>query len=116
VTDPHRLWHVTLTVSGRVHDGDSVRSALQRLSDERPFMHSLRYRPSRAELQYWEEAEGMLDAASLALRLWSEHRDSCGLPEWEVVGLEVLERDTLHQRAQQPASAVGVSSAVPRPY
>ena len=35
----------------------------------------------------------MLDVASLAMRLWNEHRDSANLPRWEVVGLEVLEKD-----------------------
>jgi hypothetical protein len=34
----------------------------------------------------------MLDVASLALRLWTEHRESAGLPSWEVVGLEVVEK------------------------
>jgi hypothetical protein len=117
VTELPRLWHVTLTVAGHAHDATIVRAALERLGGERPFMHSLRYRSSRAELQYWEEASGMLDAASLALRLWWEHRDSCGLPDWEVVGLEVLERDTLQQRpAPHAPSGVGLPNATPRPY
>ena len=34
----------------------------------------------------------MLDVASLAMRLWNEHRDSANLPHWEVVGLEILEK------------------------
>lgn len=117
MTDFPRLWHVTVTVAGRPHDADAVRAGLERLEGERPFMHSLRYRSSRAELQYWEEATGMLDAASLALRLWMEHRDTCGLPDWEVVGLEVLERDTLQQRSnQQSPSGVGMPNPTPRPY
>lgn len=117
MTDSPRLWHVTVTVAGRSHDAEVVHDALERLEGERPFMHSLRYRSSRAELQYWEEATGMLDAASLALRLWKEHRDSCGLPDWEVVGLEVLERDTFQQRAtQQAPSVVGSPNPTPRPY
>ena len=34
----------------------------------------------------------MLDVASLAMRVWNEHRESANLPRWEVVGLEVLEK------------------------
>lgn len=117
MTDSHRLWHVTLTVAGCEHEAAAVCAGLERLGGEQPFMHSLRYRSSRAELQYWEESEGMLDAASLALRLWNEHRASCGLPEWEVVGLEVLERDTFQQRAMDgAAAAVGMPSPTPRPF
>lgn len=117
VNEPNRHWHVTVTLAGREHDAELVRDALARLAMERPFLHSMRYRRNRAELQYWEQAEGMLDAASLALRLWNEHRDSAGLPEWEVVGLEVLERDTLQHRAHAGAPAmVGTPGAVPRPY
>ena len=52
---------------------------LDRLQHERPFLHSLRYDDDRAELSYWEEGEEMVDAASLALRLWNEHRESAEL-------------------------------------
>ena len=41
----------------------------------------------------------MLDVASLAMRLWNEHRDSANLPDWEVVGLEVLEKDLCDRRS-----------------
>lgn len=121
MTDSHRLWHVTVTVAGNAQNAEVVRDGLERLGSERPFMHSLRYRSSRAELQYWEEATGMLDAASLGLRLWKEHRDSCGLPDWEVVGLEVLDRDTFQQRAthhgpRAEPRVVATPSSDPRPY
>jgi hypothetical protein len=42
----------------------------------------------------------MIDVASLALRLWNEHRDSAGLPRWEVVGLEVVERAIHRNRGE----------------
>lgn len=120
MNEPGRLWHVTLTLSGEAKEPEVVHAALERLQDERPFLHSLRYESSTAEIQYWEEAEGMLDAASLALRVWNEHRDSCGLPQWEVVGLEVLERETFHRRSAATGSATGSASiglpgAKPRP-
>jgi hypothetical protein len=71
-----------------------VRAALVRLLRERPFIHSARYDDGRAELRYWEESPDMVDAASLALRLWNEHRTSADLPDWEVVGLEVVDQGT----------------------
>ena len=92
--DVTRLWHVTVTVSGDAQEASATCAALSRLQTERPFLHSLRYDTDRAEIAYWEESADMLDAASLALRLWNEHRSSAELPAWQVVGLEVVERET----------------------
>jgi len=91
--DDRELWHVTLTVGGEAHPVDEVRGALERLSEERPFMLSGRYSESRAEFSYWEEADDLSDAAALALRLWGEHRRTAGLPAWSVQGLVVMSRD-----------------------
>ena len=112
-----RLWHVTVTVAGAEHDPDVVRGAMVRLSEERPFLHSLRYAGDHAEIRYWEEAYDMLDAASLALRVWNEHRKTAGLPRWEVVGLEVLERDTFNSRAgAMSATRIGLHRPMPMPF
>ncbi len=111
-----RLWHVTVTVAGSAHESDVVREAMVRLSEERPFLHALRYDTDRAEIRYWEEAHDMLDAASLALRVWSEHRDSAGLPRWEVVGLEVLERDAFQRRTTERAPSIGLHRPTPQPF
>ena len=96
--DSSRLWHVTLTVSGVAWPLSALHDALARLQVERPFIHSLRYDADRVELSYWEEGEEMIDAASLALRLWNEHRMSAELPPWRVVGLEVIDRETYQAR------------------
>lgn len=112
--DAMLLWHVTLTVAGEPQDPSSVHQALVRLQAERPFMHSLRYDEERAEICYWDEGEDMLDAASLALRIWSEHRLSAGLPDWKVVGLEVVERDTFQSRLL--TVPVAGADAQPRPF
>jgi hypothetical protein len=80
---------------------------MDRLLHERPFIDSLRFDNSRAELQYWEESQDMLDAASLALRLWNEHRSSADLPEWEVVGLEVVDQVTYKARGKSSPRALG---------
>ncbi len=98
MADAVRLWHVTVTVAGEPYDLSVTHQALLRLHRERPFVNSLRYDEDRAEISYWEEGEEMVDAASLALRLWNEHRDSAALPPWKVVGLEVVERETFQAR------------------
>ena len=94
-----RLWHVRVTVAGPETEPFVVRRAMQRLAEERPFLESLRYGPDRAEICYWDEANSLVDAGSLALRLWSEHRESANLPPWDVVGLEVREREIVQTAA-----------------
>ncbi len=116
MVDPNRLWHVTITVAGEHVEPLIVRNALRRLSDQRPFLHSLKYAAGRAEIQYWEQAESLLDASSLALRVWNEHRDTAGLPRWEVVGLEVLERQIYLSRGMEYAVIVDIQDVTPLPF
>jgi len=116
VVDDIRLWHVTLTVAGDGVEPLIVRNALRRLSEQRPFLHSLKYAADRAEIQYWEEADSLLDASSLALRVWNEYRDSAGLPRWEVVGLEVLERMVFQSRSREYAVIVDLHDVTPLPF
>jgi hypothetical protein len=100
-----RHWHVTLTLAGDPVEPLIVRAAMQRLSEQHQFLDSVSSTGDSAELQFWDEGESMLDVASLAMRVWNEHRESANLPRWEVVGLEVLEktvrdgRTSLGQRA-----------------
>lgn len=107
------LWHVTLTVAGDPVPDPQLRAALEQLVQERPFMLAVRYAEDRAELRYWDEAEDVDDAAALALRIWGDHRASCGLPAWRVVGVEVIDRGTVHARGadrpQTPLISAGVS-------
>lgn len=114
--EPVRLWHVTVTVAGDPVEPLIVRNALRRLSDQHPFLHSLKYGAGRAEIQYWEEAESLLDASSLALRVWSEFREPAGLPRWEVVGLEVLERDVFQSRGTEYSVIVDLQDVTPLPF
>lgn len=95
------LWHVTVTFAGEPTDASLLRSGLERLSHERPFLVSARFAADRVEIRYWDEAEDVDDAAAMALRLWADHRESAGLPPWRAVGLEVLERATVHQRGER---------------
>jgi hypothetical protein len=111
-----RLLHVTVTVAGEDVEPLIVRNALRRLSDQRPFLHSLKYAAGRAEIQYWEEADTLLDASSLALRVWNEHRESAGLPRWEVVGLEVLERQVFLSRGMEYHVIVDLHDVTPLPF
>ncbi|MEV6318318.1 hypothetical protein [Streptomyces sp. NPDC051776] len=108
-----RLWHVTLSVSGEEAPLREVRRSLEQLAHDHPFLLTSRYAGDHAEIRYWEEARDLHDAAAVALRLWGEHRSTAGLPPWEIVGLEVIDRDTYHQRLAEgygppPAAQVGV--------
>ncbi|WP_369696731.1 hypothetical protein [Streptomyces sp. XD-27] len=107
-----RLWHVTLSLSGPEAPLAEVRRALERLAHDHPFLLTSRYAGDHAEIRYWEEARDLHDAAAVALRLWGEHRSTANLPPWEIVGLEVIDRETYHQRIAEgygpaPASPVG---------
>ena len=111
--DLPRLWHVTLSVSGEEAPLQEVRRGLEQLAHDHPFLLTSRYARDHAEIRYWEEARDLHDAAAVALRLWGEHRHSAKLPPWEIVGLEVIDRETYHQRLAEgygprPATPVGV--------
>ena len=105
------LWHVTVVVSGAAVPVEQLRTALDQLRRQHPFLASVRYAADRVEIRYWDEAEDIDDAAAMALRIWPENRDSAGLPDWRVVGLEVLDRGTLRERSERglvpPALVLG---------
>ncbi|RLL66758.1 hypothetical protein [Streptomyces sp. Z26] len=108
-----RLWHITLSVAGEEAPLREVRRSLEQLAHDHPFLLTSRYAHDHAEIRYWEEARDLHDAAAVALRLWGEHRSSASLPPWEIVGLEVVGRETYHQRVAEgygpaPATPVGV--------
>ena len=106
-----RMWHVTLTVEGSPVTDRDIRTALERLSDEHPFLLAGRYAPSRAEVCYWDEAADAATAMSLAARLWSEHRVSAGLPDWQVVGVEVIDQGNFHRRGQMTHGQLSIVAA-----
>ena len=108
-----KLWHITLSVSGAEAPLKEVRRGLEQLAHDHPFLLTSRYAGDHAEIRYWEEARDLHDAAAVALRLWGEHRQTAKLPPWEIVGLEVIDRETYHQRIAEgygppPAAPVGV--------
>ena len=115
VDEPVRLWHVTVTVAGDRMSRPWFATRFGASSDQRPFLHSMKYDGARAEIQYWEEAESLLDASSLALRVWNEYRDSAGLPRWEVVGLEVIER-VFQSRGMEYSVVVDLRDVTPLPF
>jgi hypothetical protein len=94
-----RHWHVRLTLSGAPVERLILRGAVQRLNQERPFLDSISSNGESVEIQFWDEGESMLDVASLAMRLWNEHRHSANLPNWEIVGLEILGKDLYDRRS-----------------
>lgn len=113
MNDDARHWHVTLTLAGEPVEPMLVRAALLRLSEERPFLDSLKFAKDSAEIQFWDQGATMLDIASLALRLWAEHRDTAGLPRWEVVGLEVVERSVRDSRRDGRAPGYRTTTLAP---
>ena len=96
-----RHWHVRLTLSCTPVEPLILRGAIQRLKQERPFLDSVTSNGESVEIQFWDQGESMLDVASLAMRLWNEHRHSANLPNWEVVGLEVVGKDLHDKRSSR---------------
>jgi hypothetical protein len=95
-----RMWNVTVTVCGASIPEAQIRASLERLAHEHPFLLACRYATDRAEVRYWDEARDVGEALDLASGLWDLHRLSAGLPEWEVVGIEVVDQETFHLRNQ----------------
>jgi hypothetical protein len=98
--DMRSMWHITLTVAGQAVPEPVIKGALERLSDEHPFLLSGRYAADRAEVRYWEEAIDVATALRMAVLLWDEHIASAQLPPWRVVGVEVVDRETFHRRGR----------------
>nr|WP_202523771.1 hypothetical protein [Kitasatospora sp. SID7827] len=96
-----RMWHVVLSVAGAATPLPELRTALEKLAHDHSFFLTARYATDHAEVRYWEEARDLHDAAAIALRLWGEHKASAKLPAWEIVGLEVVDRPTYHQRVAE---------------
>lgn len=94
------MWHITLTVAGSAVPEPAIKAALERLSEEHPFLLSGRYAADRAEVRYWEEAADVATALRMAVLLWDEHTVSAQLPMWRVVGVEVVDRETFHRRGR----------------
>ena len=110
------LWAVTVTLGGDPVEPAEARAALERLSLERPFIVSARYDAARAEVRYWDECEDAAEATRLALRMWSDHERSAGLPAWRVIGLEVHDRETARKHwARTERAAVRVLGEI-RPF
>ena len=113
--DEPALWFVTITVSGERVPPESVFQALQRLSLEQPFLVSAGYASTRAEVRYWDESVDIEGAVTQAMRLWSEHRASAQLPRWQVVGVEVVNKDTARRRWDDaPTMSIGVLGEIRR--
>jgi hypothetical protein len=92
------LWFVTVTVGGVRQSALAVRVALERLSEWNPFLVSAGYASRRAEIRYWDESMDVEGAVAQALQLSREFLDQPGLQQWQVIGLEVVDRATARRR------------------
>jgi hypothetical protein len=105
------MWHITLTVAGQAVPEQEIKSALERLSEEHPFLLSGRYAADRAEVRYWEEATDVATALRMAVLLWDEHSVTAQLPMWRVVGVECVDRETFHRRGRYIHEQPGLVAA-----
>ncbi|MEI6362516.1 MAG: hypothetical protein WCP95_10315 [Actinomycetes bacterium] len=110
-TVPRSMWHITLTVAGQTVPEQVIKSALERLSEEHPFLLSGRYAADRAEVRYWEEAVDVATALRMAVLLWDEHTVTAQLPMWRVVGVECVDRETFHRRGRNVHEQPGLVAA-----
>ena len=76
----------------------------------------MRYNADRAEVTYWDEAEDADDAAALALRVWNDHRRSWACRPGDVVGLEVVDRETRRARGPAPDERDVLATGDVRPF
>ncbi len=120
---PRRMWHVVITTAGPPLPTEEVREALERLSQQHQFLLSARYAADRAEVRYWDESAHVRDIAARAFSVWSEYGEIAALPPWEVVGLEVIERDAFHARLggrpgrrASDADVIGLASGDIHPF
>jgi len=112
-----RIYHVTITVAGPELPQDEVKQALERLAERHQFLLSGRYAVDRAEIRFWDEGSHLRDAAARALLLWADYAAPAELPPWDVVGLEVVDRETFHSRGRAGELAVpAVGSGDLRPF
>ncbi len=95
---PPRLWHVTVQLCGEPAPTEQLGPALQSLCDRDPMNMAARYAADRAELQFWDEGPELGPVAVEAARLWQSSRADMGLPDWSLVGLEVLEQGPWRQQ------------------
>jgi hypothetical protein len=117
------MWHVVITTAGPPLPVDEVREALERLSQQHQFLLSARYAADRAEVRYWDESAHVRDIAARAFSVWSDYGEIAALPPWEVVGLEVIERDAFHARLggrpgrrASDADVIGLASGDIHPF
>jgi hypothetical protein len=92
------LWHITLILSGDPEPLSQVGPAVRRLCDLDPGNMGARYRSDRAEVQFWDEGGDIGQVALAASRLWRTSRADTGLPDWSLVGMQVMERGRLRER------------------
>jgi hypothetical protein len=104
------LWHITVTMSGPATAADRLRWGLRQLCARDPANLAARFRLDAAELQYWDEGDDPVAVARSAARLWREGRGEAGLPDWDVVGLDVCDTATLRARLATPLTIAAPGS------
>jgi len=92
------LWHITLLAAGPPAPEQQLAQGLRELCALDPGNMAARYRANQVELQFWDEGPDLQRVAASATVLWREGRAEAGLPDWSLVGLEVLDRQRWGER------------------
>lgn len=100
------LWHVTLLVAGPPAPEQQLAQGLRELCARDPGNLAARYRADQVELQFWDEGRDLQQVAAAATALWREGRADAGLPDWSLVGLEVLDRQRWREHRAAPPRAI----------
>ena len=107
------LWHITLLVAGAPVEGAALRRALQQLCDRDPGNMGARFRVDGAELQFWDEGHDIEQVTRAALSLWPSDRRAVGLPDWALVGIQVLDRNGWRERRAVLAAPIAPGTVMP---
>jgi len=95
---PGVMWHVTVTLHGQPLGQQPLQESLDRLAFAHGFGLAARYSDDTVELRYWDEGHDARVVADQGIAMWDEHRTELGLPNWVVVGIEVLDRQSFQRR------------------
>lgn len=96
----HVMWHVTVTAGGDPIDAELVHQGLELLAIRHPFLLSGRFACDRAEVSYWDEGDNVEQVFAAALGLWAQHRAPASLPDWKLLGVEVIDQETFRRRGR----------------
>ncbi|MCB0919083.1 MAG: hypothetical protein KDC39_11015 [Actinobacteria bacterium] len=113
---PGAMWHVTLTLTGPPVSSARLADSLSQLAEFHPFGLSARYAIDVIELRYWDEGHDCRTVTDNAIEMWNKNRDEVRLPDWPIVGVEVLDRATFRRRWPNGSDRLDLLKPGVRPF